>query len=57
MPEQSSHADAPEQEAAPDLAPPAAPPAPEQQPLGAELSDHEFTMTEVGDELDELPAE
>jgi hypothetical protein len=39
------------QKAAPEPPPPLPP------PTSADLSDHEFTMTEVGDELDELPDE
>lgn len=56
MPEQSSHLENPEQETPPVPPAPAVSP-PLQQPLGAEFTDHEFTMTEVGDELDELPDE
>ncbi|WP_158073104.1 hypothetical protein [Streptomyces kebangsaanensis] len=52
MPEQSEQ---PERQEVPVPPPPAAPPV--QPPPSAELSDYEFTMTEVGDEFDELPDE
>lgn len=56
MPGQSSQPEKPEE--TPSAPPtPAVSPPPVEQPLGAEISDHEFTMTEVGDELDELPEE
>jgi hypothetical protein len=41
----------------PRTAPAPSPPPPAELPPSAELSDHEFTMTEVGDEIDELPEE
>jgi hypothetical protein len=57
MPGQSSQPEKPEQETPSAPPTPAVSPPPVEQPLGAEISDHEFTMTEVGDELDELPEE
>lgn len=56
MPESSEQPDKPEQQQAAPAPPPAAP-QPQSPPPGAELSDHAFTTTEVGDEVDELPDE
>lgn len=56
MPDPSGQPDEPEQRQAAPAPTPAAPQPPSLTP-GAELSDHAFTMTEVGDEVDELPDE
>jgi hypothetical protein len=56
VPDSSAQPDKPEQQQEAPAPPPVAlqPPLP---PPGAELSDHAFTTTEVGDEVDELPDE